>query len=85
MVATDERRSVDPRMILVIEFSTVFALAEKNLAAAGVHFGILGDVVDASVEHGPAIIFLVVRCDLLWSIVVIIRVLHKLLLPVAFT
>jgi hypothetical protein len=56
LVLANEVLCIDPGMVLIIQFRTIFSFAKEYLSAAWVHFSILGDIIDFALKNSPAIV-----------------------------
>lgn len=65
MVLSNQVLSIDPGVVLFVELCAILALAEEDLATAGMDFGVLCDIVDNAFVNGPAVILSCVLSDLL--------------------
>jgi hypothetical protein len=67
--------TIDPRVILLKQFSAVFASTQEDLFATRVNLRILCNIIDPTLIDGPTVLLLVVLSDLFSRVDVLIWIL----------
>ena len=85
LVFANHEVTIHPGVVLLENFCAVLALSQKNLLTTGMHFRILGYVVNATFVYCPTIVLRCVLCHLFRSVSNRIWVLYERLFVVGFS